>query len=337
MLKAIKNLDEYYDYMYDIENLTNLNVKFKKEKSGKIIVIENLVKNNKCLEARGLIKKELLKDKNNLKINMIKTALEVYSLISADFYLSKIEKDKIKNLSPKNHALRELSQYVKKDIKTLTKMMKVEEPVARDWNKRKPSTTNEKSVNNFYIETESYIYELMAANNIVQTLYSYGIMLEKLKNLKVKNVFDYGAGAATISILLKNAGYNIIYADLKGRTFEFAEWRIRNRKLDILMIDLSKNTDVHKLNFDCIVCTEVIEHLVNPLILLKKFSDVLSKGQVLIVSESCKYTRHFSSHLESNRKYSGNEFIKIMKDLGFKQILTKPIIPQLFFEKIKNS
>jgi SAM-dependent methyltransferase len=227
--------------------------------------------------------------------------------------------------------LEELSRYLRKPKKEIEKKMLVEKPVAEAWKKMNPNPNIEREVENFYIKTDAYIFELMAANNIVQTLYSFYVLCEKLNSLNVRTILDYGAGAGTLSILFKNIGYDVVYADLPGKLFSFAKWRLEKRKLRIPMIDLNK--EKVKIKYDCIVCTEVIEHVANPKALLKIFRDGLKKNDILVISESCEYTENFSSHLEKNKKYGGKNFIKLMKSFGFEQIIPEPFIPQMIFRR----
>jgi 2-polyprenyl-3-methyl-5-hydroxy-6-metoxy-1,4-benzoquinol methylase len=211
--------------------------------------------------------------------------------------------------------------------------MLVEKPVAEDWKKIDPDPRSEKEISDFYIKTDSYIYELMAANHIVQTLYSYSILSKKLQELNINSILDYGAGAGTLSIFFKNQGYAVTYADLPGKLYNFSRWRFARRRINIPMINLRKKPILS--GQDCILSTEVIEHVVDPIKIIELFKNRLEKNGVLVVSESCEYTEDFSSHLESNKKYGGKNFIKIMSGLGFKQILPKPFIPQMIFMKMK--
>lgn len=320
--------EDYYSKMYDIENLTYLNKNRKKTNNPDLIKIENLIRNNNCKKAKRLIKKNLNNKKINNELNVLYGALIVKEILNNSLY-----KDKKEDFSPKNLALLELKDYLKKPISKIILKTIVETPVKESWEKINPNTKNETEVNNFYMVTDAYIYELMAANYIVQTLYSYFVLIEKLKSKNIKTILDYGAGAGTLSILFKELGYNVIYADLPGKTFNFAKWRFKQRGLDIKMIKIKNRNFIKDLDFDCILCTEVIEHLVNPLKYLKDFKKYLKKGQYLIVSESCEYTDDFSSHLIENKKYGGKRFIDIMSKLDFKQISKNPFIPQMIFKK----
>lgn len=317
--------EDYYANMYDIENLTDLNRERTNKKSPKILSdIEKLIISNQCskaiIEINRLIRKPIdIKELHVLKGALEEKDLEFEGLCSHD-------------ISPKNSALYELSKYLNKPEEEIEKLMLVEKPVEQSWNIINPDPTSEESVNNFYMETDSYIYELMAANNIVQTLYSFFVLIQKMKELEITTVLDYGAGVGTLSIIFKRLGYDVTYADLPGKTFDFARWRIDQRELNIGMVDLNKTLRISE-KFDCVLSTEVVEHVVDPIKLIRKISEALRKDGIFVVSESCNYTEEFSSHLESNKKYGSEAFIKLMEENKFKQIQKDPFIPQLIFQK----
>ncbi|MEA3514989.1 MAG: class I SAM-dependent methyltransferase [Nanoarchaeota archaeon] len=322
--------DDYYSNMYDIEKLTHLSGK-ERTKNSIVRKIEHLISHNKCLEAKEEIIGYLDKNKLTPEIEMIKGALWIKERLFKSYFNDELS---CLSKSPKECALSELSYYTKEEKQILLRKMLVETPVSESWKEISPDPKNEDEVNHFYMVTDSYIYELMAANHIIQTLYSYYVLIQKLKDLKIHTILDYGAGAGTLSILFKELGYNVTYADLSGKTFGFAKWRFKKRNYDIPMIDLTKEERKEEHNHDCIVCTEVFEHLVNPLKLLDRFSKILKKDQFLIISESCKYTKDFCSHLETNKKYGGDKFKILLQKQGFVQIKADPFIPQLIFRKI---
>jgi len=332
MIKNEIKKEDYYNNMYDIEKLTKLNIHSSKNKFAKdVSKIEKLIIGNKCKQASRELKGLVERKNIDSRLKIMSGALETKRLVFSDFISSNYE-----NLSPKNCSLKELSMYLRKSEKEVARKMLVEEPVAEAWKKIKPNPNSEEEIDNFYIKTDAYIYELMAANHIVQISYSYYILSGKIKKLDVKTILDYGAGAGTLSILFKNLGYDVSYADLPGKLFNFAKWRLKKRKLDIPMFNLKK--DKIKKKYDCIICTEVFEHVVDPKALLKKLIVRLKPMGVLIISESCDYTEDFSSHLESNEKYGGKNFIKLMSEFGFRQVVSKPFIPQMIFvnERLKK-
>lgn len=325
---------DYYDHMYDIENLTNLNISKSYPKSSIIKKAEELIRAQQCDGALNLLCKNIKSIENKKEAQMLISALWV-----KEHLFEGIVED-VGQKSPKYCALQELSEFFNISKDKIEQKMLVEIPVKEDWNRMNIDPANHEDLTKFYRETNSYIYELMAANNIIQTLFTYSVLIERIKKLGIKTILDYGGGAGTLSVLLSQLGYDVVYADLPGKTFQFAKWRFKKRGLKIPIIalfgneetDLSTNK-LKKYKFDCILSTEVIEHVLYPLKLIKSFADKLSPGGVAVISESCGYTEQFASHLESNKKYAGINFINEMNKVGFVQYPVEFFIPQQIFIK----
>jgi len=92
-------------------------------------------------------------------------------------------------------------------------------------------------------------------------------------------------------------------------------------KLDIVS-DIASIPEPDK-SFDAILCTEVFEHIVNPIEALKEFARLLKPGgQVMITSPFCSITHFAPYHF-----YSGfNKYFyeKCFKDFGFEVIEMTP-------------
>lgn len=321
----------YYDFMYDIEGLTNLNAKRVQKVTSLIKGVEDCIREQKCQKALYLLRSGFTDKKSIGEISMLTMALTVKNIL----FNSQVEN------SPKFCALNELRNYLKLDLKTVESRMKVEEPVHEEWGLMSIDPKSETDVNRFYRDTGSYVYELMAANNIIQTLFTFGAIAQRMQRLGINKVLDYGGGAGTLSILLSKLNFSVTFADLKSKTADFARWRFAKRGLKIpsLVLRGDVSTDLKKLkikkgDFDCILCTEVVEHVNRPLDLIKSFSESLKTGGVLVISESCEYTDQFSSHLVSNKKYGGKNFAKIMKKYGFVPLEVDFFIPQQIFIKL---
>lgn len=236
-------------------------------------------------------------------------------------------------MSPKALGLAELALWRPELRERLEEMMLVEIPVERDWKRRGINKKSEESVLGFYRETESYIFELMAANNLVQTLYNYIVTLRKMKNLGIASFLDYGAGIGTFVILGIESGFKVQHMDLHSKTTDFAEWRYRERGLNVpILFARGDHSDVRGDN--AIVCTEVIEHVFEPLKLLDAFREAVPVGGHVIVSESCDYTEQFVSHLETNKWLGGSKFDDEMKGRGFEEVLPEPRVHPRVFMRI---
>ncbi len=321
---------DYYDHMYDIEDLTHLNAKIR-PRSAHICAFEEMIREQHCSETVRGLRPHI---KHDVFAQMLVSALWAKDRIF--FGMNKTFSDK----SPKSCALEELSEYLERTPVDIQQEMLVEVPVEKDWEQLKINPADPADVLRFYKETDSYVYELMAANNIIQTLFTFSTMAERLQKLGVQNVLDYGGGAGTLSILLCRLGYDVTYADVTGKTFDFAKWRFQKRNLNIPMVELAGNERTDLLSpaltdhtFDCILSTEVIEHVPHPLDLITSFAQKLPLGGIAVVSESCNYTEQFTSHLESNKKYGGAVFIEHMKEAGLHLLEYDVFIPQQIFIK----
>lgn len=326
---------DYYDHMYDIESLTKLNSSRAHIQTSQVIQkAEHLIRTQQCVAAVQLLRDVVHKEGATSQAQMLLSALWVKDRLFCAI------KD-VEQKSPKFCALQELSAYLGLSERDIKKNMLVEVPVHEDWEHMSINPKDHKDINRFYSETNSYVYELMAANHIVQTLFTFAVMAERMQRLGVQTVLDYGGGAGTISILLSRLGYKVTFADLQSKTANFAKWRFAARDLAIPVVELSgdESSDLttgalKNLQFDCIISTEVIEHVLYPLELIQSFASKLFQGGIAIVSESCNYTEQFASHLESNKKYGGVHFIEQMRKVGFEQAPVDFFIPQQIFIKL---
>lgn len=197
--------------------------------------------------------------------------------------------------------------------------VKVELPVRDDFRRFNILLENEESVKSFYQKTYSYILELTAANYQVETLFNYWVIIEFLRKIGIKKIFDYGAGIGTFLFLAEKFGVSGVYADLESKTKDYAEYMFRknNSKIDILTID--DNFKFPK-DIDCIVCTEVLEHIFNPEVLVIEIYSALPIGGIFVVSESFNYIDGFCTHLPQHKGKGGDKFIGFLKGIGFEQI-----------------
>ncbi len=219
-----------------------------------------------------------------------------------------------------NHCL----NYVNKEFPELSKCLysdiKVEIPVQNEWDKLKYSIENKKDVEKFYKETISYILELTAANHQVETLFNYSIIIDLLKRLGVKTVFDYGAGIGTFLILANRYGMETTYADLHSETMNYAQKRLKDLNIISKFIELEYTDCIIPQDLECIICTEVMEHVFEPEKVIENFHKSLKLGGILIVSESFNYSERFCTHIPIHKGKGNQKFLDFLKDMGFKQL-----------------
>lgn len=124
--------------------------------------------------------------------------------------------------------------------------------------------------------------------------------------------FDWGGADGVTCTFLKSFGcrrVSLIEMSNSGR--EFARWF--NSQLSAGEFEILPDRPARK--FGAGICTEVLEHVVDPPKMIRQMYDMLLPGGVMFVTSS--YTVPQDTHLKSNLKYGGKEK-QLMLDAGFK-------------------
>lgn len=144
------------------------------------------------------------------------------------------------------------------------------------WRCSNPKTEDE--IKKFYEENPFYVFELILWHS---TDYQRKLRHKFVGMLQGK-VLDYGGGAGDLCAEIAKKGFKADYADLQGRTFEFAKWLFRKKNCNVGMVNLSREKLSEK--YDTILCIDVIEHVENPESLLKDLVGRLNENGRLIIT-----------------------------------------------------
>lgn len=171
----------------------------------------------------------------------------------------------------------DLAQYLSMDEKEVRWFLKSEGRLTNYfWHSLNPKT--EEDLKKFYEENPFYIFDLVFWHS---TRYQKALR-KRMVEMAQGSVLDYGGGVGFLSMDLARKGLAVDYADLQGRTFNFAKWLFSKRNYRIRMINLSKEKISKK--YDTVFCIDVIEHIKNPQSILKEIVGYLnSKGRLILV------------------------------------------------------
>jgi len=184
---------------------------------------------------------------------------------------------------------------------------------ADEWNRKSPETPDEAV--DFYKEAENYIFDLACwhrdpgRKKLTET--SIGIC----KQNNVMTVLDFGCGIGQDGILFSEAGFDVTIADLPGKTYDFARWRVEKRNLDIKLI----SSDRLEEEYDAITCFDVLEHVWEPRETLEYLHHHISDNGILLVTANFEHDHIHPMHLEQNARYKGEEFLRMMSSVGFRR------------------
>jgi SAM-dependent methyltransferase len=153
--------------------------------------------------------------------------------------------------------LQELIEYLKLSETEVLGMFKIGQiPSKLLWTSLNPKIEDE--ILRFYEITPFYICELAGWHMCRRQQR----LRDNILKIASGDVLDYGGGIGDSSARLAEKGLNVTYADVRGRTFEFAEWLFKKRGLNIETVNLIEKNISKK--YDTIICLDVVEHVFEP-------------------------------------------------------------------------
>jgi 2-polyprenyl-3-methyl-5-hydroxy-6-metoxy-1,4-benzoquinol methylase len=131
---------------------------------------------------------------------------------------------------------------------------------------------------------------------------------------KGKKVLEYGCGTSTHGIACAQLGCEVHICDISQRMMDIANSRYRLRRLDVKQHTISDHfPDTLPNNyFDVIICADVVEHIPDPITLLKHFISWLKVGGIIHLHVSFKvnlYKGHLSQAIRA-WKSKGQSILK---------------------------
>jgi len=162
----------------------------------------------------------------------------------------------------------------------------------------------------------------------------YDLARRKIKELKLKSVLDVGCGCGTKL-------YKLIYpltTDITGIDQKHAIdicKRIFENKGVFLKANLEKTDLQLKRKYDLIICSDVIEHLIEPNNILEFIRTHSHEKTIILLSTPERDNLRGKDCLRSNkpehvREWNKSEFAQYIESRGFKIILHKLIAPMKF-------
>ncbi len=152
-----------------------------------------------------------------------------------------------------------LQEFTKRNELELTQDIQVGPKLIKDeWNEKLPKANDE--IKKFYKETKNYIYDLTLWHMTTRREFDLEV-IEKISQLKPKNILDFGCGTGMNSFMLSKEKFDVTLADLESYTLSFAEFLLKRSKLPykVWKTDIEENPPDKK--YDVILAFDVLEHL----------------------------------------------------------------------------
>ncbi len=147
-----------------------------------------------------------------------------------------------------------------------------------------------------------------------------------------KKILDIGCGAGTLGLYYANKGNTVLGIDISQKAVDSANesaefMALKNARFERMDFP----NDVPKEKFDFIIFTEVIEHLENDDLALKKIYGLLRTGGIVVMSTPSKnaplhklgLAKGFDKKVGHLRRYTVENLSAKAKHYGFEMIETK--------------
>ncbi len=153
--------------------------------------------------------------------------------------------------------------------------------VADEWIKQVEAGSRE-SVERFYDQNESYIYDLMWWHTLRDddSPLGYVTALDFAQRNRCGRYLDFGSGVGAGAILFARRGFEVALADISSTLLGFSAWRLEQRNLPAQLIDL-KSSGLPENTFDLITAMDVFEHLADPVGTIDELHQALKPGGYL--------------------------------------------------------
>lgn len=166
--------------------------------------------------------------------------------------------------------------------------------------------------------------------------FTYRILLEIINYYlkSPKNILDIGCGAGALGLYLANNGNTVLGIDISQKAVESANESAKYlgfKKAKFQKMNFPNKVPNKK--FDMILFTEVIEHLENDDLALKKIYNLLKPEGIVIISTPSKnaplhklgLAKEFDKKVGHLRRYTLEELIKKANKYEFKILETKKV------------
>jgi 2-polyprenyl-3-methyl-5-hydroxy-6-metoxy-1,4-benzoquinol methylase len=163
-----------------------------------------------------------------------------------------------------------------------------------------------KHLEEFYGSTNAFLYELAIWNRnyLKAQMRRWTVRHMALQNRPLK-VLSVGDGLGFDCVHLAHKQHKVAYFELAGLSERFARQLFERSGLDIDMYTDPAAVPVG--SFDAITCFDVLEHVPDPIAMVKTLTSWLKPGGLLYVSAPFyMILPWYPTHLRGNRRFSGD-------------------------------
>lgn len=182
-----------------------------------------------------------------------------------------------------------------------------------EFDKNFPEEITEETLNKYYSENKFFRALIRKDHFKYNIIRDYVSITTSLQFSKLKKVLDFGCGSGLAAIRFANNGFDVTACDIEGENLKFAKWWGKKRAPNLKIIDLKEFNWNQK--FDCILCFDVLEHIINPLETVKKLSNMIDNGGILFITTEFSSQKVEKAHI--NEIECGTAILRFLRAEGF--------------------
>lgn len=164
--------------------------------------------------------------------------------------------------------------------------------------------TTEADVLAYYQATPHYLYELSYWEGSHDKAGWHRVVAMACKQHRLRRVLDYGGRAGGTALYLRRQGIKSSYADVPGKTFDYAAWRFRRHGYDVPMYSVLEPS-WRAEPFDAVIAWDVLEHLFDLDGAIRRIASVLRPGGWFLNKSTFANAgeQHLHIHLAQHARY----------------------------------
>jgi ubiquinone/menaquinone biosynthesis C-methylase UbiE len=158
--------------------------------------------------------------------------------------------------------------------------------------------------------------DVKARGNDLYAQTKYQIIRQWLSSGERLNILDVGCGSGELAILLAKDGHTLTGIDSESEFIDLAKQNATISNLDINFIVSNLEQFSPNRQYDCVVCTDVIEHIENDQAAVEKIVQMVNDEGIIIIAVPAGQWLfgHHDRSIGHFRRYSLDSLLAVLKN-----------------------
>jgi SAM-dependent methyltransferase len=166
----------------------------------------------------------------------------------------------------------------------------------KEWHASVGESADPEKIREFYNMTDTELFELIEWHAADAIHYRTLTVRDVARRQRGRNYLDYGSGIGSDAVAFAEAGFDITLADVSDVLLGFAAFRCRKRGASVRTLDLKKQS-LPENTFDAAICFDVLEHIPDPLPVVRRIAASLKAGGLLAMHAPFGEDPHHPMHV----------------------------------------